>query len=172
MGQAARLVHVCGRKYVMPQFLLEKIAYITRLLRSNIVLVTHLGHIVPRDPNWIMAADYCTRIGGGWSAYLIFFWHVPYKRDVIVRARLPNNKNGLLISINVLEMVCVIINMCAAIFVCDHDNLDLSTHPVVLIFRNNTLACAWANARCKHSLIRRRLARLFIGLLMGTTIGV
>lgn len=25
MGQAARLVHVCGRKYVMPQFLLEKI---------------------------------------------------------------------------------------------------------------------------------------------------
>ena len=37
-----------------------------------------------------------------------------------------NNKSGLSISINVLEMVCVIINMAAVIFVCNHNNINLA----------------------------------------------
>ena len=172
IGQSARLLHSCDRKYVMPPSMLEEIEYITKLLRSDIVLASHIGHIVPRDPSWIMAADSCKRMGGGWSVDLKFFWHLPYKLDVIKRIHLPNNKSGLLISINVLEMLCVVINMCAAIFVCDHDKLDLSTHPVLLNFCDNTAACAWVNAKCKHSLMGRRLARFFIGLLMGTKIGV
>ena len=55
--------------------------------------------------------------------------------------------------------------------VCNYDNLDLSTHPVVLKFCNNTAACACVNARRKHSLIGRRLAQFFIGILIGTQIG-
>ena len=49
---------------------------------------------------------------------------------MIDRADLPNDKSGLLISIKVLEMVCVIVNMAAAIFFCDHDSIDLSTFPI------------------------------------------
>lgn len=113
IGQFARLLHACGRTHIMPPSMLEEIEYITKLLRSNIVLASHIGHIVPRDPSWIMAADSCKIMGGGWSVDLKFFWHLPYKLDVIKRAHLPNNKSGLLISINVLEMLCVVINMCA-----------------------------------------------------------
>jgi len=95
-----------------------------------------------------------------------------YPDEVIRRAYLPNNKTGLLISINVLEMACVIINLAAAIFICDYDGVDLSKHPVLLNFCDNTAACAWVTDRCKHSLIGRRLARLFVALLMSTKIGI
>ena len=51
IGQAAHMVHACGRTYIMPSSTSEEIAYITKLLRSDIVLASHIGHIVPRDPN-------------------------------------------------------------------------------------------------------------------------
>ena len=53
-----------------------------------------------------------------------------YLEEVIDRAYPPNNKSGILISIKVLEMVFVIVNTAAAIFVCDHDSIDLSTFPI------------------------------------------
>ena len=95
-----------------------------------------------------------------------------YPKEVIEEACLPNNKSGILISINVLEMVCVILNMAAAIFVCDHDDLDLSKFPILLIYCDNTAACNWVNKHCKHSMIGHWLDHLFVGLLMSTNIGV
>ena len=88
------------------------------------------------------------------------------------RAYLPNNKSGKLISINVLEMVCIILNFAAAICVCAFDKIDLSTHPVLLNFCDNTSACSWVNNFCKRSMIGRRLGRLFVGLLMSTKLAV
>ncbi len=69
-------------------------------------------------------------------------------------------------------MVCVIVHLSAAIFICDVDGLDLTAHPFLLNFCDNTAACAWVNDRCKHSLIDRRLGRLFVSLLMSTKIGI
>ena len=77
-----------------------------------------------------------------------------------------------MVSINVLELTCVIINMAASIFACHHDGVDLSSYPVLLNWCNNTAACAWVSYRCKESLIGRRLARLLIGLTMGTSLGI
>ena len=62
--------------------------------------------------------------------------------------------------------------MAAAIFVCDHDHIDLSKFPVLLNYCDNTAACNWVNEHCKHSMIGWRLGRLFVGLLMSTKIGV
>ena len=62
--------------------------------------------------------------------------------------------------------------MAAAIFVCDHDNLDLSAFTVLLNWCNNTTACTWVNKNCKHGMIGRRRGRLLAGLLMRTKIGV
>ena len=95
-----------------------------------------------------------------------------FPKDVYERALLPNNRSGNLISINVLEMVCVIVNMTAAIFVCDHDNFDLDSYPVLLNWCDDTAACTWVNKNCKHSMIGRRLGCLFVGLLMGAKIGI
>ena len=84
-----------------------------------------------------------------------------YPLDVVERARLPNNKKKLMILINVLEMVCVILNLAAAIFVCDQDMLDLSMFPVFLDLCDNMSSTTWVNKNCKYSLIGRRLARFF-----------
>ena len=85
-----------------------------------------------------------------------------YPKEVIEEACLPNNKSGILISINVLEMVSVIVNMAAAIFVCDHDDLDLSKFLLPLNYCDNTAACNWVNEHCKHSIIGRRLGCLLL----------
>ena len=58
--------------------------------------------------------------------------------------------------------------MAAAIFVCDHDDLDLSKFPALLNYCDNTAACNWVDEHCKHSMIGRRLGHLFVGLLMST----
>ena len=139
---------------------------------TNIDFTTPISHIIPRYYTWAQAADTCKRAGGGWSTDLLFWWHIIFPLEIFRRACLPNNKSGLLVSINVLEMVCVIGNLTAAIVACDHDGLDLSGYPVLLNFCDNTAACSWVNDKCKHSMIGKRLARLYIGLLMGTKIGV
>ena len=41
---------MCDWEYFIPKLLLGEIAYITRLLGSNIELVSRLSLIVPRDP--------------------------------------------------------------------------------------------------------------------------
>ena len=62
--------------------------------------------------------------------------------------------------------------MAAVIFVCCHSNLDLSAFPVLLNWCNNTSTCTWVNENCKHGMSGCRLGRLFIGLFMGTKIGI
>jgi len=56
--------------------------------------------------------------------------------------------------------------------VCHVDGIDLSQHPVLLNWCDSSSACCWVNHKCKYSLIGRRLGRLFVGMLMGTKIGV
>ena len=86
--------------------------------------------------------------------------------------RLANNKSGKYISIDVLEMVCVIINFAAAIYICNLDGMDFSTHPVLLNWCDNTSACLWVNYKCQNSLIGRAFGPSFIGLLMVTKLGI
>ena len=142
------------------------------LTDDTVTLAKPLEHIVPCNHKWEQAADSCKRSGRGWSVDLVFWWHLVYPQEVLERALLPNNKKGNLISINVLEMVCIIVNMAAAIFVCDHDNIDSDAFPVLLNWCDNTATCTWVNNNFKHSMIGRRLGRLFVGLLMSTKIGV
>ncbi len=85
---------------------------------------------------------------------------------------MSNNCDGQLISINVLEMFCVIINLATVIFFCAIDGVDLSMHPILSNGCNNTAACVWVNTCCKNRLIERELGKFFIGLLMSTQIGM
>ena len=171
--QASKMIHSCRRKYRMPQSLKEEIEYLSKILHDDsIQLSTPIAHIVPRDYTFEAACDSSKPSGGGWSTDLRFVWYLKYPEEVLRRAMLPNNKHGDMISINVLEMVCIIINMAAVIYACDIDGVDLSQYPVLLNWCDNMSACAWINHKCKHSLIGRRLARLFVGLIMSTNIGI
>ena len=173
LKRSAQLIHRSKQKYRIPVSLREEIDYITELLSDDTIsLSVPIAHLVPRSPQFTAAADSCKKGGGGWSLDLKFWWHLPYPETVITRAYLKNNKSGLLVSINVLELVCVIVNMAASIFACYFDNEDLSSCPVLLNWCDNTAACSWVSYRCKNSLIGRRLARLLVGLLMGTKLGI
>ena len=91
-----------------------------------------------------------------------FWWYLEYPTEIVARATLANNKGGKYISINVLEMVCVIVNYAAAIYVCWHDGIDLGHFPTILNWCDNTSTCRWINTRCKESLIGRALGRFFV----------
>lgn len=173
IGQVAKMAHKAPIKYRMPQTLKTEIAIIKALLRDDtIILETSFSQIVDKDPDLEAGGDSCKKGGGGWSLDMCFWWYLEYSAEVQRRARLPNNKSGKYISINCLEMVVVIINFAASIYFCHIDGVDLSNHPTLLNWCDNTAACSWINHKCKDSLIGRALGRLFLGLLMSTKLGI
>jgi hypothetical protein len=62
--------------------------------------------------------------------------------------------------------------MVAAIFVCDHDNIDLHVFPMLLNWCDSTSACTWVNTNYKHSMSGCHLSQLFVGVLMNKNVGV
>jgi len=92
------------KKYKMPISLRRELTLILRLLKDEaILLCPPFAHIVPREWNFETACDSCKEGGGGWSTDLAFWCNIAYKKEVVKRAYLPNNKHGLLVSINSLE---------------------------------------------------------------------
>ena len=75
---------------------------------------------------------------------------------------LPDNKDGRLISINVLEFVVVIIDYCAALTIVMTENVTDDPHPVLLNVADNTSAHSWTMHTCKSSRLGRLLARWFL----------
>ena len=69
-------------------------------------------------------------------------------------------------------MICVIVNMAAAISTCAHDDNDLGSCTVLLNWCKNTATCTWVNKKCKHNIIGQQVGCLCIGLLMGTNIDI
>ena len=82
------------------------------LPKSNIVWETPIAHIIPRMPTFTSFGDRCLEGAGGYSILLGFWWHIPFPEAVKQCTLLhkQDNKDGILISINVLEFVTVIIN--------------------------------------------------------------
>ena len=94
--------------------------------------------------------------------------------EVVLRTlkHLPNNKEGNLISINVLEFVVVIIDYCAALTVVMTRHVTDDPHPILLNIADNTSAHSWTTHSCKSSKLGRLLARLFCYLLMDSRLGI
>ena len=173
IGKKAQLEHSAAHRHRMTESMKLEIAMCTAiLLDDTIELSTLLGHIADCYHKFKAGVDSCTKAGKGWSIDLFFWWHLECCAEIQRRARLPNNKCGTYISINVLEMVCVVINFAAVIYFCEVDGIDLSNYPLIHNWCDSTTACAWANSKCKNSMIGRALGRLFLGLLMSTKLGI
>ncbi len=82
-----------------------------------------------------------------------------------------DNKNGLLVSINILEFVTVIINYCAALHIFLTTNIAEDPHPVLLNITNNASTLSWTLHTCKRSRIGCLLARFFRLLLINSPLG-
>jgi len=97
--------------------------------------------------------DSCLEGAGGYCISLGFWWHIPFPEAVIQRTlkHKKDNKDGLLISINILEFVTVIINYCAVLhFVMTMSATD-DPYPVLLNVTDNASALSWTTGSCKKS---------------------
>ena len=99
---------------------------------SGIVWKTPIAHVIPQTPTASPFGDSCLEGAGGFSIELEFWWHIDFPEEVKKRTLLFNsdNKDGMLISINVLEFVTVIINYCASLHVITTTNITHDPRPV------------------------------------------
>ena len=102
----------------------EELDFLAESLKisSDVNWEAPIAFLIERTPFASSYGDACLDAAGGSSIgptfSLQFWWHLKFPVEVVLRTlkHLPDNKNGRLISINVLEFVVVIIDYCAASF--------------------------------------------------------
>jgi hypothetical protein len=141
---------------------------------SSILWETPIAHIIPRMPTATAFGDSCLEGVGGYSNSLGFCWHLPFLEKVIQQTPIhkKDNKDGLLISINVLEIVMVIINYYASLQVFTTKNITDNPHPVLLSGTDNASALSCTNQTCRKSKLGRLLAQFFCSLLINSPLGI
>jgi len=134
----------------------------------------HTAHIIPRTPTFTSFGDSCLEGAGGYCISLDFWWHIPFPEAVIQRnlKHKEDNKDGLLISINVLEFVTVIINYCAALHFVTTTLATDDPYPVLLNVTDNTSALSWTTGSCKKSKVGHLLAQFFCSLMINSPLGI
>jgi hypothetical protein len=162
MMKAAHLVHHAKFKYNINKTMLQEIELFRKklLLESNIAWETPIAHIIPWMPRFTSFGDSCLEGARGYSIMLGFWWHIPFPEAVKQRTLLhkQDNKNGLLISINVLEFVTVIINHCTMLHIVTTTLATNDPYPVLLNVTDNASALSWTIGACKKSKVGRLLA--------------
>lgn len=176
LKQLARSINHCEQEYVIPSTMKAEIKFFAEALRndSGIEWVTPIALVIPRTPIAVQYGDSCLEGAGGYSLKLRFWWHLEFPPEVILRTLIHkhNNDDGKLISINVLEFLTVIISYAAAYTALTQDPVTDDPNPVVLNITDNTSALSWTLHSCKKSMLGRKLARFFCGLLIGSHVGI
>ncbi len=116
----------------------------------------------------------CLEGAGGYSILLGFWWHIPFLKAVKQRTLLhkQDNKDGLLILINVLKFVTVIINYCAMLHIVTTTLATNDPYLVLLNVTNNASALSWTTGACKKSKVGRLLAHFFCLLMINLLLGI
>ncbi|KAL7529165.1 hypothetical protein ACHAXR_005018 [Thalassiosira sp. AJA248-18] len=175
--KAAKQKFKSSIKYTVNKTLTEEIELLRAWLAptSGISWAAAIGHVIKRTPFATSPApgDACCYGGGGFSLELRFWWHLVWPKKIYHRTKvfIENDKDGKLISINVLEFVAIIINYAAALTAIETDGCD-DPYPVLLNMADNMSSVRWTNHGCKSSLSGRALARLFCMLLVNSRLGI
>jgi hypothetical protein len=176
MKRAAHLVHHAKFQYNINKTMRQEIEFFREKLfpESGIAWETPIAHIIPRTPTFTSFGDSCLEGAGGYCISLGFWWHIPFPEAVIQRTlkHKKDNKDGLLISINVLEFVTVIVNYCAALHFVTTTSATDDPYPVLLNVTDNASALSWTTGACKKSKVGRLLARFFCSLMINSPLGI
>jgi hypothetical protein len=126
--RAARQVHRAKFEFDINKTMPQEIDFfrVKLLPEFNIKWETPIAHIIPRMPRFTSFGDCCLEGTGGYSPLLGYWWHIPFPNKVKQCPLLhkKDNKDGHLISINVLEFVTVII-IFFCVGPCSHGNVHL-----------------------------------------------
>jgi hypothetical protein len=144
------------------------------LLESGILWETPIAYSITWMPTFTSFGDSCLKGAGGYSIMLGFWWHIPFPEAVKQRTLLhkQDNKDGLLILINVLEFVTIIINYCATLHIVTTTLVTDDPYPVLLNVTDNASAQSWMTGACKKSKVGCMLARFFCLLMINSPLGI
>ena len=102
-----------------------------------------------------------------------FWWYIEWPKDIrkYTLKYQRKNKDGKLISINVLEYAAMIINYvaCSYYFHIHPDPSD--PFPLVRLFGDNSSAESWMTKTCTSSLAGRALGRILCALMIDNPVG-
>jgi hypothetical protein len=176
MKETAHLAHHAKFKYNINKTMHQEIEFFREklLLESGIVSETPIAHIITQMPMFTSFGDSCLKGAEGYSIMLGFWWHIPFPEVVKQRTLLhkQDNKDGLLILINVLKFVTVIINCCATLYIVITISVTDDSYLVLLNVTDNASAQSWTTGACKKSKVGRMLACLFCSLMINSPLGI
>ena len=135
---------------------------------------TPIAHIIKRTPSATAYGNSSLEGAGGYSIGLKFWWHINFPEELKLRTLLlrKDNKDGKLISINVLEFETVIINYIASLPIITTTTIINDPYPVLLNITNNASALSWTQSECRTSKLGWLLARFFCSLLINSPLGI
>ncbi|KAL7525092.1 hypothetical protein ACHAXR_000858, partial [Thalassiosira sp. AJA248-18] len=157
-SESARQAHSSPRKHWINKTLREELHLIIRALQSSrLKLRTPISHLVRRDPSASAWSDSCLRAAGGFSTDMRFWWYYEWPPEIrkytLIYVRC--NKDGTLISINVLEYAALLINYAASYhYYLNHPDPS-DPYPVLKLYADNTASESWVVKACNSSLIGR-----------------
>jgi hypothetical protein len=156
---------LCTRKYISS-------AKISNLCQAS--LGKCLSLTLSRMPMATAFGDNCLDSAGGYLISLGYWWHLSFPEEVIQQTLMhkKDNKEGLLILINVLNFVTVIINYFASLNVFMTRSIMNDPHPVLLNVTNNTSTLSWTNHTCRKLKLGRLLVRFFCSLLINSPLRI
>ena len=146
-SKTASAVHSSPQKHWINKTLREELHILLTALESpHLSVRTPIRHLVHRDPSAIAWSDSCLYAAGGFSHTIKFWWYIEWPEEVrkhtLVYIR--NNKDGTLISINVLEYAAILINYAASYHYFRQNPDQSDPYPMVLLMADNTLSELWA----------------------------
>ena len=168
-----RKVHSCPKGHWINTTHREEPHLIAKALATKgATLKTPIAHLVRRDPSAKAWSDSSLRAAGGYSTDLNFWWHIVWPPQVAqyTLVYVKTNKDGTLVSINVLEYAALLVNYAAACCYYLHNPPRDDPFPVVRFFVDNTSSEAWGMKGCTGSLIGRALSRLQCAMMIDNNV--
>jgi hypothetical protein len=176
LSHTAKAVHSHKKSYHFNSTLKEEIKIILAALSSSWVPTKRpIAHLIPRDPNGTSDSDSSLDAAGGFSFDMFYWWYFEWPPAVrqFTLKYIKSNKDGALISINVLEYAALIINFIAAThFFLKRSPSASNPTPTVMLFADNTTAESWVTKACKHTMEGRALGRLQCALMINNPVGI
>jgi hypothetical protein len=174
--RAARQVYHAKFEFNSNKAVRQEIDFFRKKLlpESNIKWETPIAHIIPRMPMFTSFGNSCLEGARGYSTLLGYWWHILFPNGVKQRTLLhkKDNKDGRLISINVLEFITVIINYCALLHGVTTTSASNDPYSVLLNVTDNASALSWTTGACRKSRICRLIACFFCSLMIGSPPGI
>jgi hypothetical protein len=176
MKWAAKLMHHALYKYNIKKMMHKELEFFCDKLKPDLGILweTPIPHLIPYTPFPTTIGNSSLDCVGGFSIALCFWWHLSFP-DKVIQCMLPfktNNKDGILISINIIEFVTVIMNYCAAIHIIKTTPLTDDPHPGLLNITYSISASNWTIHTCKCSKLGCLLAHFFCSLLIDLPSGI